>query len=163
MSRDINWHEAISDEDRAYALERGWDDRVADNDTRFGKEPDPAMDREQRMGVLRAEIADRTNELDRLTLEAERERNSNKSISGDPRTGQIVVDNTGVNGETPEGAPAPAETYEGWNADRLKAEIKERNKERADAGLEPLSTTGTKAELTERLLADDREIAESQA
>lgn len=161
MSREINWNEALSDEDRAYAMERGWEDQIAGNDARFGKDPDPVLSREQRMDVLRAEIAERTNELARLTFEAEQERNSNKSISGDLRTGQIVVDNTGVDGETPEGAPVPPETYEGWSSDRLKAEIKERNKEREEAGLEPLSVSGTKAELTERLLQDDRDIAES--
>lgn len=164
MSREINWNEPLSDEDRAYAEMRGWDDRIADNDARFGNEKaDKGMSRDQRMEKLRAEIAERTNELDRLTLEAEQEANANRSIAGDPRTGNLIVDNTGVDGEAPEGAPAEAKRYDDMSSDKLKAEIRKRNKEREAEDLDPLPTSGTKAELVERLLADDREIAESQA
>lgn len=164
MSREIDWNKELSDEDREYAEQRGWDERIAENDAKFGKPNAKAsVNREQRMEQLRGEIAERQNELDRLTLEAEQEANANRSIAGDPRTGNLVVDNTGVDGQTPDGAPKETETYEGWNVDRLKAEIRKRNQEREAEDLEPLPTSGRREELVERLLADDREIAESQA
>lgn len=163
MSREIKWHEPISDEDREYAEMRGWNDRIAENDARFGNSnAKEELSREQRMEQLRGEIAERTNELDRLTLEASQEANANKSIAGDLRTGQIVVDNTGVDGQTPEDAPQADPTYDGWSPDKLKAEIRKRNKERAAEDLSPLPTSGRREELVERLLTDDREIAESQ-
>jgi hypothetical protein len=44
-----------------------------------------------------------------------------------------------------------------WTVAQLVAEINDRNVRRQDAGLEPLSTKGTKAELAQRLTEDDAE------
>lgn len=165
MARDIDWDEPLSDDDRAWAMQRdNLHAQVEANDRQFGgKATDKAQDRSARMDDLRSQIDSATNELVRLQREQDEEDNTNRALAGDPTTGNEIRDNTGVDGETPEGAPAPAETYKGWTPAKLKAEIEERNKEREEADLAPLSTSGTKAELTERLLADDREIAESQA
>lgn len=164
MARDIDWSKPLSDEDRTWAEQRDWlASKIEENDRQFGgKKAKPSQTRAERMEELRGVIADATNELARLETEQADEDNENRLRSGAIDEGRFVTDATHVDGEKPEGAPEPAETYEGWNADKLKAEIRERNKERAEAGLEPLSTSGTKAELTERLLQDDRDIAASQ-
>lgn len=164
MAREIDWTKKLSDDDRAWAMQRdNLHAKVEENDRQFGrKDTSGAENRAARMEELRGLIASHTNELARLEQEQADEDNPNTAIAGDPATGNVIRDNTGVDGETPEGAPEAEATYEGWNADKLKAEIRKRNKERAEEDLEPLSTSGTKAELTERLLADDREIAASQ-
>lgn len=159
----IDWTKPITAVERAHAEQWEMFDQIEANDREFaGKEAEPAQDRAERMEALRGQIASATNELARLEQEQIDEDNTNRALAGDPATGNVIRDNTAVDGQTPEGAPEPPATYEGWNADKLKAEIRERNKDRGEAGLEPLSTSGSKAELTERLLADDREIAESQ-
>lgn len=163
--KKLDWDSKLSNEDREWALQ--FDhlrSQVEENDREFGRaDTSESEDRAARIDELRGLISEHTNELARLEAEQANEDNTNRAVAGDSVTGNAIRDNTGVDGETPEGAPAPAETYEGWNAERLKAEIRERNKEREEAGLAPLSVGGSKAELTERLLADDREIAESSA
>lgn len=164
MAREIDWSKKLSDDDRAWAMQRdNLRAQIDENDRQFGrKEADSVKERSDRMNELRSQIADATNELARLEKEQADEDNGNRAVAGDPATGNVIRDNTGVDGETPEGAPAEEETYEGWTHDRLKAEIRNRNREREAEQLDPLPTSGSKAELTERLLADDREIAESQ-
>lgn len=160
--KKLDWSKKLSDEDRAWALQ--FDHlraQVEENDRQFSGEQEQS--RAERMEELRATISGAQTELARLEAEEANEGNENRAMLGDPATGQVILDNTGVDGETPEGAPAPAETYDGWKADDLKAEIRKRNKEREAEGLDPLPTTGRREELVERLLADDREIAESQA
>lgn len=163
MAREIDWSKPLSDEDRKWALEWDQHEQVAQNDRDFGRVDNTAsQDRADRISELRTVIAESTNELARLEQEQIAEDNANRAVAGDPATGNVIQDNTGVDGQTPEGAPEEPKKYDGWNVDKLKAEIKERNKEREEAELAPLSLSGSKAELTERLLADDREIAESQ-
>lgn len=161
----LDWDKKLKPEEREWALQ--FDSlraQVAENDRRFGnEEASTSQTRAERMEELRGTISSAQNELARLEQEQADEDNANRALAGDPATGNVIRDNTGVDGQTPEGAPAPAETYEGWKADDLKAEIRKRNKEREAEELDPLPTSGRREELVERLLQDDREIAESQA
>lgn len=160
--KKIDWSKKLSDADREWAMQFSHlRTRVEENDREFGGKREQSRD--ERMEELRATISSAQTELARLEAEQADEGNENRAVVGDPATGQVIRDNTGVDGETPEGAPQAAETYDGWNVDRLKAEIRNRNKEREAESLDPLPTTGRREELVERLLADDREIAESQA
>lgn len=174
MSREINWDEPLSDDDRAWAEQRAdtptgfgglnYAGAVAANDAKFGKGGDaPAVDPTERISELRAAIADAQNEIQRLEVENNLVTNPNLAVQGDPAVG-LVVDNTGVDGERPEGSPEPKEAYENttyWTKARLTQEIESRNPDRQAAGLEPLSTGGNRAELVERLLADDKELEEA--
>lgn len=175
MSRKINWSEPITDEDREWAEQIGdapagfggltMREAVQANDVKFGKsELAPELDREERIAELRNAIAVSQNEIERLTVEGNLETNPNLAKQGDPKVG-LVVDNTGVDGQRPEGSPEPAETYENgtyWTKARLAQEIDSRNGDRKAAGLPELATTGNRSELVERLLQDDRELAESE-
>lgn len=171
MAREINWDEKISDEDRAWAEQRP-DHQVngrpirellAEQDEKFGdKEAEPAKTRAERMTELRQIIADSQTELERLSQEQIDEDNANRAFSGDAASG-LVQDNTYVEGEKPEGAPEPTETYSDekyWTKAKLAEEIDSRNGEREREGLPALSKTGNRSELVERLMQDDREAAE---
>lgn len=160
--KKIDWSKKLSDADREWAMQ--FDHlraQVEENDREFGDKRE--LSRADRMEELRATISSAQTELARLEQEEADEGNANRAVAGDPSTGNTILDNTVVDGETPEGAPAPAETYEGWDPAKLKAEIRKRNKDREAEDLDPLPTTGRREELVERLLQDDREIAESQA
>lgn len=163
MAREIDWSKPLSDEDRAWAEQRDWlHDKIRQNDEEHGgKAKGKEQSRDERMDELRATVADAQNELARLEQEQADEENENRLRAGAVNEGRFVTDATHVNGEEPKGAVPAAETYEGWSQDKLKAEIRKRNKEREAEDLDPLPTSGTKAELTERLLADDRELAEA--
>jgi hypothetical protein len=171
MSRQIDWSKPLSDEDRAY-LEYRLDtpagfggmniaQAIEANDAEHGKaEKDSSLSREERIAELRTVLADSQNELERLTVEANLAANPNQAKQGDPSVG-LVLDNTGVDGERPEGSPEPKETYADekyWNKNKLTDEIKARNTERVAQNLEAMSTSGTRAELVERLLQDDEEL-----
>lgn len=173
--RKIDWSKPLSDEDRAWAVQRGdmqddgltLNERIAANDEEHGKEAkDAKKSRAERMDDLRSTIADAENELARLQQEQIDEDNRNTALAGslgDQAAGLIVRDNTPVNGERPEGAPVSGETYADekvWNKARLGEEIDRRNDERKADGLEPISKSGTRAELVERIRKDDEEIAQ---
>jgi len=171
MARQIDWTKPLSDEDRTWAEQRldmaagngmTIGQRIEENDLEHGKAAkDAKKSRAERMADLRTIIADATNELARLEQEQIDEDNRNVALSGDFSTGGTIVDNTPVNGEKPEGASTAVETYEDkrWTVSALQTEIDKRNEERAEASLPPLNRTGTKSELVERLMEDDREIA----
>jgi hypothetical protein len=170
VAREIDWSQEISDEDRIW-LEQRPDmpagdgktnaQRLAENDEQYGKAAkDNAKSREERIADLRAAIADATNEIERLEREMAEEGNPNVAVTGDPAVG-LVRDNTGVDGQTPDGAPTGKETYSDekyWTKAKLAEEIDNRNVERTEQGLEPISRSGNRAELVERLLKDDEEI-----
>lgn len=168
MAREINWDEPLSDEDRAWAEQRpdapagnGMTvaQRLAQIDDSYGN-PKTAREREKRIEQLRGEIDSRTIELERLQREAEEEGNPNVAVTGDPAQG-LIRDNTGVDGETPEGAPTGKQTYNDekyWTVSKLQDEIRSRNIDRQAAGLTPLATSGKRSELVERLLKDDEEL-----
>lgn len=170
MAREINWDEPLSEEDRAWAEQRpdmpagnGMTvaQRLAEIDQRDGN-PKEKRSRAERMGELRTTIADAQNELARLEVEEQEEANRNAAVTGDPAIG-LVRDNTSVDGEMPEGAPEAGQDYSDekyWTKARLVDEIKARNQDRVRDNLEPLSTTGNRSELVERLMQDDRELAE---
>lgn len=140
--------------------------RLAENDQRYGRaEKQASQSREERVAELRSAIADAQNELARLENEAAVEANPNVATTGDPAIG-LVVDNTSVDGETPAGAPEGQEDYSDekyWTVARLKEEIESRNPDRKASGLQELSVSGKRAELVERLMKDDRELAEADA
>lgn len=139
-------------------------ERLAENDQRYGREAkDVAKTRDERLAELRSHIAEAQNEIERLEREAAEEGNPNVAVTGDPAVG-LVRDNTGVNGETPEGAPEGKETYENqtyWTVARLQEEIDTRNVDRKASGLEAMPRTGKRAELVERLMQDDEELENS--
>jgi hypothetical protein len=171
MSRDINWEEPLSDEDRVY-LEHRLDapagfggmniaQAIEANDAKHGRaEKAQALSREERITELRTIIADAQNEMERLVTEGNLETNPNLGKQGDPAVG-LVVDNTGVDGERPEGSPEPIPDYSDvkyWTVPKLQEEISARNVDRKAAGLDEISTTGKRAELVERLQKDDEEL-----
>lgn len=171
MARQINWEEPISDEDREWAEQRGdmpagfggmnIREAIEANDAKHGKgERSSSFNREERISELRTAIADAQNEIERLTVEANLETNPNLAKQGDPAVG-IVRDNTGVDGQAPEGSSEPKEDYSDqqyWTKAKLAEEIDKRNEERVAAGLEPLSRSGNRSELVERVLRDDEEL-----
>lgn len=178
MARDINWDEALSDQDRAWVEQRldqqgpggrKFADLIEDNDERFGaKEKAAAKSRDERRAELRTVLADAQNELERLDREEVEEINRNTALAGtvgDQAAGLIVRDNTPVDGERPEGSVEAKETYQDeryWTKAKLTDELRSRNTEREGAGLNPLPLTGNRSELVERLMKDDEEIAAEQ-
>lgn len=141
-------------------------ERLRANDERFGREAKLAsMSREERIAELRSQMADAQNEIERLEREQAEEDNQNVAVLGNPEQGGLIRDNTGVDGQPPEGAPEPAQDYSDekyWTIARLQEEIDSRNVDRKAAGLEPMSRTGKRAELVERLQQDDKELEESE-
>lgn len=164
MAREINWNEPLGDEDRLWAMQHDrLHDKIRENDERFGGKRDQTRD--ERIAELQDEIGVRQTELSMLETERDREAAlvPNVAVAGDPSIGQGVLDNTTVNGETPDGAPDPVDDYSDqtkWTKPTLSGEIDKRNKARLEDGVEPLSKSGTRSELVERLRADDRELAE---
>ncbi len=169
MARTIDWSKELSDEDRAWAEQRldapsGTDgltigEQITKNDEQFGRVAKVAkQSRAERMADLRTVIADATNELARLEQEQIDEDNANVALAGSLGTGNVIRDNTPVNGERPEGAPEPADDYDDekkWTKAALVAEIEKRNDDGAQ-----LAKTGNRSELVERLREDDRELRE---
>jgi hypothetical protein len=174
--RQIDWSKPLSDEDRAWAEQRldmlvdgvPMHQKIAENDLENGKaEKDASQSRQQRIEELRGIIADSENELSRLQVEQQHEDSQNVAFGGtedDRRRGLGVVDNTAVDGETPDGAPTAKEDYSDeqyWSKAKLTEEIENRNREREAEGLKPLAKTGNRSELVERLLKDDEELENS--
>lgn len=173
MARDIDWDKELSDEDRAWAEQRPDQpagngmtiaEKLRANDEKFGREQKVAsMSRAERLAELRSQMDHAQNEIERLEREQAEEDNANVSVpGGGPNLGSgKVVDNTGVDGQSPQGAPEGAETYQNekyWTKAKLTEEIQARNEDRVAQDLAPLATTGTRAELVERLIQDDKEL-----
>lgn len=180
MARDINWDEPLSDEDRAWASQRGdqqgpggrkFSDLLQENDEKHGRaEKQSAKTREERRAELRTILADAQNEMERLDAEEAEEINRNTALAGsvgDQKAGLLVRDNTPVNGEHPEGSSTAQEDYSDeryWTKARLQDELRVRNSDREANDLNPLPLTGNRSELVERLMKDDEEIrAEAEA
>ena len=171
MAREIKWDEGpISDEDREWVEQRldapaggnmTYRERLEAHDTEHGRaEKMASKSREERRAELRSKIADAQNELERLDVEEAREGNPNVAVTGDPAVG-LIRDNTGVDGQPPEGATGTADDYSDekrWTKAALAEEIDKRNEERAAEDLPLISKTGTRAEMVDRLKADDEEI-----
>lgn len=135
--------------------------RLAANDEKFGRQAkQDGRSRAERLEELRTQIADATNEIARLEAEQAQEENPNVAVTGDPAIG-LVRDNTAIDGQAPEGASEDKEDYSDekyWTKAKLAEEIETRNTERVAQDLEPLSKSGNRAELVERLLKDDEEL-----
>jgi hypothetical protein len=163
MARNIDWDQPLSKEDREWAKQRDWlHEKIQENDRVFGG--GETISRVDRIAQIRTEMDQLGAELQRLEGEeaASAEYARNVAVAGDPKTGNVIVDNTGVDGQKPEGSPDAAETYDDtkkWTNAKLQAEIERRNVDRKRDGLEELSTRGNRSELVERLLEDDRELA----
>jgi hypothetical protein len=162
MSRQINFNEKLNEDDREWLLRNGETQKVQRNDEEFGrKETDADTDEQvaEKLAAARAEVA-------RLEAEvANRQAPSNVAQGGMAALtgGQVPgpIDNTVVGDEAPEGAPEPeGDNYEAKTVPELRAILDRKNAARKDDGADPFSTTGTKAELIERIRQDDRELAE---
>jgi hypothetical protein len=176
MAREINWDEPLSDEDRAWAEQRGDQparfgqnirQAIIENDERFGKAAKEAQKtRQEQIEEAYNEIGRLETKIERLQREQAEEDNKNVALAGslgDQARGLGFRDQTPVNGETPEGADTSAEDYSDekkWTKASLSAEIDKRNDERIREGLEPLARTGNRSELVERLQKDDDELAQ---
>lgn len=162
MARKIDWEKALSAEDKAYALQRDMHDKVAENEARFGKGDMPeGAKRDERIEELRGQITELQNELDQLTAaKAEEENIGGPAVRGS----QVVTSGTFTYGDNSQTGQDVVQDYSGeeWTGPKLKAEIKSRNEERARDGLQPLSVSGNVSELRERLMQDDKEIAEAE-
>jgi hypothetical protein len=161
MSRQINFNEKLSEEDRNWLLQNGETQKVHQNDEEFGrKETDGDTDEqvEEKLAAARAEVGRLEAELANRQSPGNIAQGGMTALTGGQVPGPI--DNTVVDGETPEGAPdAGGDDYESKTVPELRKELDKRNKERQENDQEPFSTTGTKAELIERIRQDDREIA----
>jgi hypothetical protein len=139
--------------------------RLRANDEKYGREAKQAsMSREERISELRTQMADAQNEIERLEREQAEEANPNVAVTGDPAIG-LIRDNTGVDGQPPEGAPDTTPDYSDekyWTVARLQEEIDSRNVDRKAANLDAIPRTGKRAELVERLQQDDKELEESE-
>lgn len=165
MSKEIDWSKPLSDDDREHALQRNMHAKVAENDAQFARERSQ-QSRGDRLSELRGLVAKYQAEINLLEQEESEEILArNASAVGDFKTGNVIRDNTGVDGEAPEGSMPVGNDYTDsrWTVEALKSEITDRNGDRAKVSLPPLSLKGTKAELIERLQADDAEIAASEA
>jgi molybdopterin converting factor small subunit len=162
MSRQINFNEKLSNEDRKWLLQNGETQKVRANDEEFGRtenDDDTLEEVEEKLAEARAEVARLEAEISRRQAPANVAQSEMPALTGGSTVGP--VDNTVVDGETPEGAPESGEDdYEAKTVAELRAILADRNKERIENDQEPFSTTGTKAELVERIRQDDRELAE---
>lgn len=162
MARQIDWDKPLSEDDKAYALQRDMHDKVAENEARFGKGERPkGSKRDERIEELRGQITELDNELNTLLADKAAEEDLGGAIvrGAAPQTTGTFTD-----GQASQTGQDATEKYDGseWTVAKLKAEIKARNEERQKDGLDPLSTSGSQTELRERLMQDDREIAAAE-
>ncbi len=150
MSRQIDWSKPLSDEDRSWAIARGMDLQVSENDREHdrsnddttsidpaivngirGTEPSATSDRTETHGIGEAQLA----------VNRDREAAARAAAGG---ASQI---DGGASGE---------DRYSTMGKEDLKDEIRERNEQREEIGLDALPLSGNKGELAERLREDDR-------
>jgi hypothetical protein len=147
MSREINQDEPLSEEDRKYLEDRGNYALIRRMDEMHGTAPEPEAETEE---SLLQQIADREAEVADL-----RARHTALVLAREQQEAG-VKDNTVVDGQG--GSEAKTDTYDELNKPQLSAEIEKRN-----TGRDPedkMSSSGTKAQLIERLRADDAEYEE---
>ena len=140
MSKQIDMTKPLSDDDRSYLHDRGRFAEIEANDAEFGERKPPEDDDtleeqiynlEEQLAVLRTRLAHRN-----LAREQE-------AVG--------VVDRTAVDGEG--GEEEEADNYDELSVAKLKEEIALRNKDREPG--DRISQAGSKAELIDRLRADD--------
>lgn len=146
MSRTIDPDKPLTAEDRKYLVERGNYALIKKMDDEHGTAPDENGDTEEGLAARIAELEAEANEL--------RGRQTQLRIAREQREAQ-VRDNTVVDGQG--GSENRQDDYEDrkWTRDLLAAEIERRNEGRDDEY--KMSSSGTKAQLIERLRADDEE------
>lgn len=146
MSREIPEDEPLSAEDRAYLEQRAEYQRIRRMDEMHGTGPEVEPESEE--GVTQ-QISDLEAQLNDL-----RGRQTQLRIAREQREAG-VKDNTVVDGQG--GTEDRSDEYEdaSWTKTRLAAAIDKYNEDREDD--EQISTSGTKAQLVERLRALDAE------
>lgn len=146
MTRNINWDKPLSEEDRDWAVARGMDLQVAQNDSEHGRkstdtsdidlaivngirgtEPSATSDRTETHGIGEAQLA----------------------VNRDRAAAIAAAEGGGSGADTDD-------RYSTMSKDELKDEIESRNAEREDAGLDALPVGGNKGDLQDRLREDDR-------
>jgi hypothetical protein len=146
MSRVINEEEPLSAEDRNYLEQRGNYGLIRRMDERHGSAVAPEEETEESLSQQIADLEGQAEALRarRTALQTAREQEEAR-----------VRDNTVVDGQG--GSENRADDYEdaSWTKARLAAEIEKRNEDRDDD--EQVSSSGTKAQLVERLRALDAE------
>jgi hypothetical protein len=142
MSRQINEEEPLSAEDRRYLEERGNYALIRRMDEVHGTGPEPEAETEEslaaRIGELEAEANDLRGRQTALRIAREQEEAN-------------VRDNTVVDGQG--GAEEATDDYEQRSKNELQTEIDGRNEDRDEEY--HISRNGSKAQLIERLRADD--------
>lgn len=151
MSREIDFSEPLSDEDRTWLLANNRDEEVLANDAAHGRDSSDVAARkgsgvsfmtgnEPSLSADRVYPTGLTTVAADADLDKERREAQFKSAmeDGDAPSG---VDTGDVTTETDE------KPYEDWKGDELRAEL----------GKRELSKSGTNPEMIERLRADDAE------
>jgi hypothetical protein len=153
MSRDIPQDQPLSDEDRAYLEVRGQYGIIKRIDELNGGAPDadPETETEESLAAQIGELEAQANDL--------RGRQTALRIAREQHEAG-VRDNTVVDGKG--GTEDRSDDYEdvSWTKARLAQEIDKYNADR-DAD-EKISTSGTKAQLVERLRALDAEAEDDE-
>ena len=158
MSKQLNFDEPLSDDDRQHAINRGLIAEVDANDKRFKFREDTTSvdnptDTGQAYSVQQATGLtgnEPSGTSDRLTVSGlgAADVNANQPVPGTAEHDALVA-------EQQEGEDTPTEDspegtdYESWSLSQLQAEL----------GKRELSKSGNKAELVSRLKADDEESA----
>lgn len=147
MSRDIREDEPLSAEDRAYLEVRAEYGRIRRIDERTGGAPEPEQETEeslaQQIAELEGQVADLRGRHTQLVLAREQQE-------------ARVRDNTVVDGQG--GSEARTDNYDDLTKAQLSAKIEKLNEDRDED--EQVSSSGTKAQLIERLRAMDAEDTE---
>lgn len=146
MSREIPEDEPLSAEDRAYLEQRAEYQRIKRIDDLNGSAPEPESGSEEAIGQQISDLEGQLNDL--------RGQHTQLRIAREQREAG-VRDNTVVDGQG--GTQDRSDEYEdaSWTKIRLAAAIDKYNEDREDD--EQISTSGTKAQLVERLRALDAE------
>lgn len=150
MSRQIDLSQKLSDEDRAWMLDNNRETEVRANDEAHGRD---SSDIGRSGGMPFVTGQEPSNSSDRTIPTGLTPNSANADLDSERREAQLKA---AMEGEGEGSDPLSSEglvyetddkPYEDWTAAELQAE----------AGKRELSKSGTKAELAERLRADDEE------
>jgi hypothetical protein len=137
MTRSVDWSKPLSDEDREWALNRGMDLQIRENDALSGRTSDDTNDMSS---VVLTGIAGTEPSLDSDRTEP--------SGVGEAQLALNAIQNS------LQGSGEPDDDYSTMTKDELREEIEARNEERGED--DQLLVSGTKADLAERLREDDK-------
>jgi hypothetical protein len=146
MTRNIDWDKPLSEEDRDWAIARGLDLQVAQNDDEHGRKSTDTGDIDQAIvngirGTEPSATSDRTEThgIGEAQLAVNRDRVAALQAAEGRGSGGDIDDR-----------------YSTMSKDELKDEVEKRNVEREDAGLDALPVGGNKGDLQDRLREDDQ-------